>query len=263
MFLRPTDGRIIVKGRVSALLELGAGFHQDLTGRENIYLNASLLGLDEDETNVRFDDIVAFSELEDFIDMPVKHYSSGMYMRLGFSVAIHMQPDILIVDEILAVGDQGDYAVAWTGTDSEGDTSIFVRNFNADDTLKEAAILLEAEGFATGSDLGPSLAAVGIDGNFIVAWAGESEEGAVTFDLFILDNDYERRVISSIQALGNSIPIPDMAVTCQDHHFVFWMSREKLVSRFRHAFVPKRLCLQEIIKFLILVLLCMSTIYLP
>lgn len=104
--LRPTDGRIVVHGRVSALLELGAGFHQDLTGRENIFLNASLLGLEEDEIKARFDDIVAFSELGDFIDMPVKHYSSGMYMRLGFSVAIHVQPDILIVDEILAVGDQ-------------------------------------------------------------------------------------------------------------------------------------------------------------
>ncbi len=104
--LRPTNGRIIVRGRVSALLELGAGFHPDLSGRENIYLNASLLGLDEATTDARFEDIVAFSELGEYIEMPVKHYSSGMYMRLGFSVAIHMQPDILIVDEILAVGDQ-------------------------------------------------------------------------------------------------------------------------------------------------------------
>ncbi len=104
--LKPTSGRIIVNGRVSALLELGAGFHQDLTGRENVYLNASLLGLSQAETDDRFDDILAFSELGEFIDMPVKHYSSGMYMRLGFSVAINMDPDILIVDEILAVGDQ-------------------------------------------------------------------------------------------------------------------------------------------------------------
>ncbi|MBK7895884.1 MAG: ABC transporter ATP-binding protein [Anaerolineaceae bacterium] len=104
--LRPNNGRIVINGRVSALLELGAGFHPDLTGRENIFLNAALLGFDEASTRAYYDRIVEFSELEEFIDMPVKHYSSGMYMRLGFSVAIHMQPDILIVDEILAVGDQ-------------------------------------------------------------------------------------------------------------------------------------------------------------
>lgn len=104
--LRPTTGQVMVRGRVSALLELGAGFHPDLTGRENIALNASVLGLSEQDVARNYDDIVAFSELGEFIDMPVKHYSSGMYMRLGFSVAIHVRPDILIVDEILAVGDQ-------------------------------------------------------------------------------------------------------------------------------------------------------------
>lgn len=104
--LRPNNGRIIINGRVSALLELGAGFHPDLTGRENIFLNAALLGFDEITTKAYYDRIVEFSELDEFIDMPVRHYSSGMYMRLGFSVAIHMQPDILIIDEILAVGDQ-------------------------------------------------------------------------------------------------------------------------------------------------------------
>lgn len=104
--LRPTSGRVMVKGRVSALLELGAGFHPDLTGRDNIALNASVMGLNQEDVDRNFDSIVAFSELGDYIDMPVKHYSSGMYMRLGFSVAIHVQPTILIVDEILAVGDQ-------------------------------------------------------------------------------------------------------------------------------------------------------------
>ncbi len=104
--LRPTSGQVMVKGRISALLELGAGFHPDLTGRENIALNASVLGLTEEDVNRSFDSIVEFSELGEFIDMPVKHYSSGMYMRLGFSVAIHVDPTVLIIDEILAVGDQ-------------------------------------------------------------------------------------------------------------------------------------------------------------
>ena len=90
--VRPTTGSIRVRGRVSALLELGAGFHPDLTGRENIYLNGSVLGLNKREVEAQLAEIVAFSELGEFIDMPVKHYSSGMYMRLGFSVAVHVRP---------------------------------------------------------------------------------------------------------------------------------------------------------------------------
>jgi ABC-type polysaccharide/polyol phosphate transport system ATPase subunit len=104
--IRPSEGQIQINGRLSALLELGAGFHQDLTGRENIYLNGSILGMNKEEIEASYDDIVAFSELAEFIDMPVKHYSSGMYMRLGFSVAVHVDPKHLIVDEVLAVGDQ-------------------------------------------------------------------------------------------------------------------------------------------------------------
>lgn len=103
----PDTGTITVNGRVSALLELGAGFHPDLTGTENIYLNGSIMGLTRSEIRSRFKEIVNFSELHDFIDTPVKHYSSGMYMRLGFSIAINVDPDILVIDEVLAVGDQG------------------------------------------------------------------------------------------------------------------------------------------------------------
>ena len=103
---RPTSGSITTDGRISALLELGAGFHPDLTGRENIYLNASILGLHRKEVDLLFDDIVDFSGLGSFIDSPVRHYSSGMFVRLGFSVAVHVNPQILIVDEVIAVGDE-------------------------------------------------------------------------------------------------------------------------------------------------------------
>lgn len=101
----PTKGEVQVRGRISPLIELGAGFHAELTGRENIYLNGTILGLTRKQIDARFKDIVDFSELGDFIDTPVKHYSSGMYMRLGFSVAVHTDPEILLVDEIFAVGD--------------------------------------------------------------------------------------------------------------------------------------------------------------
>ena len=103
--LRPNSGEIIVKGRVSSLIELGAGFHPDMSGRENIFINASIFGLSRAEVKRRLDQIIEFSELQEFIDNPVRTYSSGMYMRLGFSVAINVDPDVLLVDEILAVGD--------------------------------------------------------------------------------------------------------------------------------------------------------------
>lgn len=103
--LRPDDGKIEMKGRVASLIELGAGFHPDMTGRENVYINASIFGISTKEVNQRMKKIIEFSELEDFIDEPVRTYSSGMYLRLAFSVAINVEPDILLIDEILAVGD--------------------------------------------------------------------------------------------------------------------------------------------------------------
>lgn len=103
--LYPTRGEVKVNGLISTLLELGAGFHPDFTGRENIFLNASILGLTRKQTKEKLEDIIAFAELGDFIDNPVRNYSSGMYMRLGFAVAVHVDPDILLIDEVLAVGD--------------------------------------------------------------------------------------------------------------------------------------------------------------
>ncbi|WP_166997907.1 ABC transporter ATP-binding protein [Paramicrobacterium fandaimingii] len=103
--LEPNAGQILVRGRLAGLIEVGAGFHPDLSGRENVYLNAAILGMTEKETDARFDDIVDFSGIREFIDQEVKHYSSGMFMRLAFSVAIHTELDVLLVDEILSVGD--------------------------------------------------------------------------------------------------------------------------------------------------------------
>src|SRR5271169_985833 len=103
--MKPTKGNMVVNGRLSALIEVSAGFHQDLTGRENIFLYGTILGMTKREIESKLDQIIAFSGLEEFIDTPIKRYSSGMYARLGFSVAAHVDPDVLIVDEVLSVGD--------------------------------------------------------------------------------------------------------------------------------------------------------------
>lgn len=128
--VRPTEGTIKGKGKVSSLLEVGTGFHQDLTGRENIYISGYILGMSKAEINSKFDEIVAFSGVEEFIDTPVKRYSSGMYVRLAFAVAAHLEPDILIVDEVLAVGD-ADFQRKCLGkmrevSQAEGRTILFV-----------------------------------------------------------------------------------------------------------------------------------------
>jgi lipopolysaccharide transport system ATP-binding protein len=102
----PTRGRVVVRGRVAPMIEVGVGFHHDLTGRENIHLNTSLFRLSKHETDMIYGKIVEFAELGEFIDVPVKNYSSGMYMRLGFSAAVHLDPDIMLIDEVLAVGDE-------------------------------------------------------------------------------------------------------------------------------------------------------------
>jgi len=101
----PSQGRVRIKGRVASLLEVGTGFHAELTGRENIFLNGAILGMSRAEIRSKFDEIVSFAQVEKFLDTPVKHYSSGMYVRLAFAVASHLEPEILVIDEVLAVGD--------------------------------------------------------------------------------------------------------------------------------------------------------------
>jgi lipopolysaccharide transport system ATP-binding protein len=158
----PTAGRVELTGRVGSLLEVGTGFHGELTGRENTYLNGAILGMSRQEIRAKFDEIVAFSEVEKFIDMPVKHYSSGMYMRLAFAVAAHLEPEILLVDEVLAVGDSefqkkclgkmGDVA-------KEGRTVLFVsHNMSAIVTLCKRVIVFEHGHIVTDGDVSDGIA---------------------------------------------------------------------------------------------------------
>jgi len=145
----PTAGRVEIDGRVASLLEVGTGFHPELTGRENIFLNGAILGMTRREIKKKFDEIVAFAEVEKFLDTPVKHYSSGMYVRLAFSVAAHLEPEILVVDEVLAVGDV-QFQKKCLGkmqevSTNEGRTVLFVsHNLTAVQTLCSKALYLKA-----------------------------------------------------------------------------------------------------------------------
>src|SRR4051794_25889208 len=144
----PTEGRAVLRGRVASLLEVGTGFHPELTGRENIYLNGSILGMSRVEIRKKFDQIVSFSEIEEFLDTPVKRYSSGMYVRLAFAVAAHLEPEILIVDEVLAVGDAR-FQKRCLGKMQEvasggGRTVLFVsHNMQAVSTLTQRCVLMK------------------------------------------------------------------------------------------------------------------------
>jgi|CXWL01.1.fsa_nt_gi lipopolysaccharide transport system ATP-binding protein len=182
----PTSGKISIKGRVSSLLEVGTGFHPELSGRENIFLNGAILGMSKAEIKNKFDEIVAFAEVEKFLDTPVKRYSSGMYVRLAFAVAAHLEPEILIVDEVLAVGDAG-FQKKCLGkiedVGKEGRTVLFVsHNMGMIRALCDQAILLEKGGvicadetnvvvreyFSTGNRT---------DGHGEISWLGDDAPG--------------------------------------------------------------------------------------
>ncbi len=157
----PTTGRVVLGGRVASLLEVGTGFHPELSGRENIFLNAAILGMTRAETARKFDEIVAFAEVEQFLDTPVKRYSSGIYVRLAFAVAAHLEPEILIVDEVLAVGD-ADFQKRCLGKMHEvsrgGRTVLFVsHNMAAIQALCQRAIWLDQGAVATDGPVGESI----------------------------------------------------------------------------------------------------------
>src|SRR3974390_2465296 len=145
----PSEGRVTLRGRVASLLEVGTGFHNELTGRENIFLNGAILGMTQKEIRQKFDEIVAFAEVEKFLDTPVKRYSSGMYVRLAFAVAAHLDPEILIVDEVLAVGD-AEFQKKCLGkmdevSQREGRTVLFVsHNMGIISSLCQSAIWIDA-----------------------------------------------------------------------------------------------------------------------
>lgn len=174
----PTTGSIKVKGRVASLLEVGTGFHPELTGRENIFLNGTILGMQKVEVEEKFDEIVRFAEIEKFIDTPVKRYSSGMYVRLAFAVAAHLDPEILVVDEVLAVGDASFQKKCLGKMDrvskSEGRTILFVsHNMSSISSLCDTGILLE-DGSIRSSGLIDNVINYYVDSN-------QLENGEVTF----------------------------------------------------------------------------------
>ena len=173
--IEPTHGRIRLKGRVASLLEVGTGFHQELSGRENIFLNGAILGMTRAEIKRKFDEIVAFSEIEKFLDTPVKRYSSGMYVRLAFAVAAHLEPEILIVDEVLAVGDASfqKKCLGKMGQVAKGGrTVLFVsHDMSAIRTLCSKAVLLE----------GGTVKARGEAGEIIDQYLARQNEGNTRF----------------------------------------------------------------------------------
>lgn len=195
----PTTGEIVMNGRVASLLEVGTGFHPELTGRENVYFNGSILGMKKKEIDAKFDEIVAFSEVEKFLDTPVKFYSSGMYVRLAFAVAAHLDPDILIIDEVLAVGDaafQKKCLGKMKQSAAEGRTVLFVsHSMQAVQSLCSKAILLEKG----------KILEMGSTEKVYRKYLGAKKKGKTTFTNFRAVDEGRKKVsINQIKLLNSS-----------------------------------------------------------
>ena len=195
----PTEGEAILRGKVSSLLEVGTGFHPELTGRENIFLNGAILGMSRKEMGLKFNEIVAFAGIERFLDTPVKHYSSGMYVRLAFSVAAHLEPDILLIDEVLAVGDI-EFQKKCIGkmeevTQNAGRTILFVsHNLSAIENLCKRSILLKDGKVEMIGDT-PNVIAAYMEGN--LANVGEEWKGAAGDEDITITKTYAKSLGSA------------------------------------------------------------------
>jgi len=214
----PTTGRVKIKGRVASLLEVGTGFHPELTGRENIYLNGAILGMHRAEIKKKFDEIVDFAEIENFLDVPVKRYSSGMYVRLAFAVAAHLEPEILVVDEVLAVGD-AQFQKKCLGkmedvSAREGRTVLFVsHSMNMVESLCNKTFFLDAGGL-----LGPLSVKEGIK-----LYLGKSQLNEMSFSNEWLTAAKIEQVdecleITAEYRLHTKIKLPSLGFVISDYH---------------------------------------------
>jgi len=196
----PSEGRVRIRGRVASLLEVGTGFHPELTGRENIFLNGSILGMSRSEIRRKFDEIVTFAEIEKFLDTPVKRYSSGMYVRLAFAVAAHLEPELLVVDEVLAVGD-AEFRKRCLGkmrsvSTSEGRTVLFVsHDMSAIQSLCRRSLLLQ----------NGKIAADGLSSDCVAIYLGESISGGAQFTRVAQSTGAPTIVRAQIDAYSNPL----------------------------------------------------------
>jgi lipopolysaccharide transport system ATP-binding protein len=213
----PTRGRVCINGRVASLLEVGTGFHPELTGRENIFLNGAILGMSRDEIKRKFDEIVDFAEVEKFLDTPVKHFSSGMYVRLAFAVAAHLEPEILLVDEVLAVGD-AQFQKKCLGkmedvSKSEGRTIIFVsHNMNMIETLCNKSIV-----FNNGMAQGPVSIRDGINSYLCTTSSNEKVYFGKPLTRAMVRQNHDIIEIIVEYKLENAINMPNLGFVISDH----------------------------------------------
>jgi lipopolysaccharide transport system ATP-binding protein len=224
----PTEGRIRLRGRVSSLLEVGTGFHPELTGRENIFLNGAVLGMSRVEIKRKFDEIVAFADIEKFLDTPVKRYSSGMYVRLAFAIAAHLEPEILIVDEVLAVGD-ADFQVKCLGkmknVTAQGRTVLFVsHNMNAVKHLTSRVVLLR-EGVVD---------FIGSPGEAIERYLGGSTSSETRFEVANAQRQYEVSGDAKILALRFDRALPHFEFG-EPIHYIVSIRASRSIERLRVA----------------------------